>query len=380
MAQVSLITQGLLPDNDHEAALNDLIKSEWAKKLFISVAFVREAGVSKIEKSLSKRFDIADLFIGISNGITSKQAINKLLHIGINPYVIDMGTQANIFHPKCYAAIGDERATIIIGSANLTSSGLTSNIEIGSKIELDLTLPDEKNFALQLTQPFEGLIHNHPINVFRINDSNQLDELVSQGRLEDENLRQRARIISSSTQPQPLEATPALPTYKAKEQGNPKPPKTIKKLPQRILTGAGLVWSSKELTERDLSIPTGENTNPTGSMYFKKGLLENIDQRHYFKDVVFSNSNWEPDPDPTKKHLLRSEANFQIIINGIAVCNANLKLTHNSKTDTPTYKQNNAMTQLHWGPVKPFIAQRGLLGKHMNLYHISKNFYQIEII
>jgi len=49
-----------------------------------------------------------------------------------------------------------------------------------------------------------------------------------------------------------------------------------------------LIWESGKLTERDLNIPKGSNTNPTGSMLFKKGKTEDIDQRHYFRDTVFS--------------------------------------------------------------------------------------------
>lgn len=39
-----------------------------------------------------------------------------------------------------------------------------------------------------------------------------------------------------------------------------------------------LLWESGKLTQRDLNIPKGSNTNPTGSMLFKKGKTEDIDQ------------------------------------------------------------------------------------------------------
>ena len=383
MAKVSALTQGLAPNHDHEYAINNLIGSPWANDLFISVAFVVEAGVLKIEKALQRRYNIAQVFVGISNGITSKQALAKLLAIGVQPYVIDMGTQASLFHPKLYAAIGDQQAIVIAGSANLTGRGLSDNVEVSSKVELDLTEHDDSQYVSALTDPFRALIDQYPLNVFQITAENQLDDLVNEGRLEDESIKKKAPVTGTKSPGGQSVATPALPIYRRKPQAVPQPTpvRVAPANPQnpQVVLAAGLVWSSKELTERDLCIPTGSNTNPTGSMYLKKGLLDGIDQRHYFKDRVFAGLTWTPDASPSKSHLLRATANFEIIINGISNGNYDLRLTHNSKTNTTTYAQNNAMTQIHWGGAKALIAQRGLLGKHMTLYHLGGVNYQIEI-
>ena len=383
MAKVSALTQGLVPNSDHEHALNNLINSAWATSLTISVAFVREAGVSKIETSLQAKHNITQVFVGISNGITSKQALAKLLAIGINPYVVDMGTQSSLFHPKLYAAVGEEQATVIVGSANLTASGLSDNVEVRSKVELDLTEQDDSQYVSMLVDPFKNLIGRYPQNVFQVTTTNQLDDLVNEGRLEDESVKNKAPVTGKKSPGGQSVATPALPLHRRSPQvvAQPVPVQAAPPNPQnpQVVPAAGLVWSSKELTERDLCIPTGSNTNATGSMYLKKGLLNGIDQRHYFKDSVFAGLTWTPDASPSKRHLLRTTANFEIIINGISNGNYDLRLTHNSKTNTKTYAQNNAMTQIHWGDAKALVAKRGLLGKHMTLYHLGGSNYQIEI-
>jgi hypothetical protein len=140
-----------------------------------------------------------------------------------------------------------------------------------------------------------------------------------------------------------------------------------------------LLWNSKDLTQRDLSIPTGSNTNPTGSMLFKKADYD-IDQRHYFKDIVFSTLSWVPDSNSAYRHLLRAECNFKVIILGIDYGIYKLKLSHNSKTNTPTYRQNNAMTQVHWGDIKHLVANRELLGKKLYLLkNVIDNSFVMEI-
>lgn len=153
MARVSALTQGLAPNNDHEHAVRALLSPTDIEEIVIGVAFARERGVTKIEHELRAQNAITKVFVGISNGITSKQAIEKLLQLGIFPYVVDMGTQSSIFHPKLYAAIKREEAKVILGSANLTSSGLSDNIEVSSLLELDRTDASDEQYLTDLLTP-----------------------------------------------------------------------------------------------------------------------------------------------------------------------------------------------------------------------------------
>ena len=129
-----------------------------------------------------------------------------------------------------------------------------------------------------------------------------------------------------------------------------------------------LVWASKPLTRRDLDIPVGPNTHRTGQMLFKKGALEDIDQHHYFRQEVFAQLDWTHDDTSGREHLERAEASFQIVVGGVNQGSHRLKITHNPRTDTKTYKQGNSMTALHWGKARPLIAQEGLLGRTIQLY------------
>jgi hypothetical protein len=132
-----------------------------------------------------------------------------------------------------------------------------------------------------------------------------------------------------------------------------------------------LVWESNELAERDLSVPSGATTHATGSMLWKKGAIENIDQRHFFREEVFSGLTWKRDPN--KKHLERTEGTFELVVKNLNYGKFKLRLTHNTDMTSRTYLQNNAMTQLHWGPAKAIVAQRDLLGRTMFLYRKDTN-------
>lgn len=132
-----------------------------------------------------------------------------------------------------------------------------------------------------------------------------------------------------------------------------------------------LIWESKALTERDLNVPSGPGTHRTGSMLWKKGAVEGMDQRHFFRDEVFDGLDWLP--DIRRAHLERARANFEIVIKNLNYGKFMLKLTHNSSTTSKAYRQKNAMTQLHWGDALSIVAKRDLLGRAMLLYRKETN-------
>lgn len=106
-------------------------------------------------------------------------------------------------------------------------------------------------------------------------------------------------------------------------------------------------------------------------MLFKKGQSDDIDQRHYFRDTVFSGLTWTK--DKKLPHLERAEAEFEIRVKGVSHGTHRLKLTHNSSKTSKAYQQNNAMTQIHWGDAKEFIAKKDLLERTLTLREIVGN-------
>jgi hypothetical protein len=80
-------------------------------------------------KILFKFKDKIELFVGIANGVTSKQAVEEIIRCGISPYLINMGTVSRIFHPKIYLAF-QKSYTYYHWQCNLIYSGLSENMEI----------------------------------------------------------------------------------------------------------------------------------------------------------------------------------------------------------------------------------------------------------
>lgn len=128
-----------------------------------------------------------------------------------------------------------------------------------------------------------------------------------------------------------------------------------------------LVWESKLLTRRDLSIPNAAGTHATGSINLDKGLLPDAaDQRHYFRDDVFPDLSWSATNASGK--VEQAFAKFQLVLKGISYGEFDLRIGHSTDMTSKTYRQNNAMTRLSWGPMHTYVARTDLIGRTLALY------------
>jgi HKD family nuclease len=337
-------------------------------------------GLSKHIKNAKEYFDKLTIIVGVDQKGTSKEALEALLDLQIDAYVFYHPAVA-IFHPKIYLFEGKKRTELLIGSSNLTAQGLFTNIETSIHVSINNKINSDKKVLSQLKEYFEGLFDHSDPNLKRLSD-----ELISK--------LVKAKIVPTESERKEIQENKEI---EIKETENiiteifpkraiPKIPKEFwgrKKLKSKKVDiykqGATkkddteLLWQSGELTERDLNIPHGSNTNPTGSMLFKKGKTKDIDQRHYFRDTVFADLNWEKDTNPKLSHFERALAKFQIIIDGTDCGTHELKLSHNTKTDTPTYAQRNSITWISWGKAKEFIAKKEHIGKSFSLYKSKDN-------
>ena len=347
----------------HLTAVQELLSIPDVEKVLVSVAFANLNGLDALEKSLRPVALQTKLFIGIRNGITSAQALEKGLQIGCSVYAVDTGTPSIVFHPKVYLSRNRHEICMIVGSANMTGGGLLSNVEASLMARGQITAGDE------LEQIIEGLPNQYPDNVWMIQNSQSIQDLLDQGLVVDENVVPAPRPVggssNTSTHNTPVMPLAAPARIRKTKRASPLQHSTSPTVPQ-FVSGYELVWTSKPLTERSLSIPINQNTNATGSMLFAKGTALGIDQRHYFRDAVFSNVQWGMDAQ--KAHIERTVVAFQLVIRGVDYGVFNLQVSHNILTTTRAYQQRNSMTQLHWGTARSLVARQDLLGSTLYLY------------
>lgn len=396
MANKSFILQGFTA-RTHKEAIHDLFDVADIQRVIVSVAFVNLGGVELLEEKLQAYQDKTTAFIGIRNDITTIQGARRLLDLGVTLYTVDTGTRRVIYHPKIYLVRGAQQAKLIVGSANLTPGGLNNNIEAGIVVECDLGKEADQALVESIEASFDTAQAAHPDNITRITTAAQLDAQHEIGLLLDEMAASPPRPASSGTSTSndttpriKLEVAPIVSSISAAKRAAKKVVATpaVQPVPQAGQVAqeepapaeeapaptAGveleLVWQSKELTRRDLDVPTEERTHRTGSINLDKGLLpEDVDHRHYFREEVFDALNWAPSTATVDEAYAR----FQLVVRGVDYGAFDLRIAHTTSTNTRSYEQRNAMTRLSWGLARDHVANPTLIGGRLSLYRDRAN-------
>ena len=379
MATTQFLLQGFRTEN-HLNALKRLFELANLQRVILSAAYLNKGGVQKLASELKGGGPRVDVFAGIRNDVTSIQGLQALLDYGVNVHYVDTGARHLTFHPKVYFARAETEARLVLGSANLTLGGLNNNIEASVTLDLELTNPIDLQFADSVVAGFADLTSEYPGHVVRVSGADELQTLREEGRLFDERTVSPSRMAKGAQTGKrdglkriPLKVRPmrgsverfvqprsmSMPTESGKSELSEDVP------PQPASGRLLLVWASKPLTERDLLIPSGRNTHPTGSINLDKGLLEKeIDHRHYFREDVFQALSW----NTRGKAVEIAFAKFQLIVKGVECGSFELRIAHSTSTSIRSYQQRNAMTRLSWGAMKSFVAKQDLIQRTMFLY------------
>lgn len=383
---ITLLGQGLEATSQNSVG-NKLIKFLADKDFhtFTGIsAFSSQAGIRGLSKHIQtakKHLNIISIVTGVDQKGTSMEALQELLALDIDAYVFYQPS-ITIFHPKVYLFEGADKSELIIGSSNLTSQGLFTNVEASLLVSIDNSVEADRKIVEQLKDYFKGIFEFTDPNLKKLNKKiiadlvkakivpTEAERKAAQDKAENAERKETENIISKIF---PKRAIAKIPSeFRGTKKPTSKKTAATAAVAGSVSAKGELLWESGKLTERPLNIPKGANTNPTGSMYFTKGKMKDIDQRHYFRDTVFSTLKWKRDRNPDTSHLERAEAIFNFVIDGKPSGRFKLTLTHNPLTNTRSYEQNNSMTQVSWGDAKKLVAKEELIGKTAKLFKTKK--------
>lgn len=96
------------------------------------------------------------------------EALEELLALHIDAYVF-YHPSITIFHPKIYLFEGADKSELIIGSSNLTSHGLFTNVEVSLLVSIDNLVEADRKIVEQLKDYFKGIFDFTDPNLKKIN-------------------------------------------------------------------------------------------------------------------------------------------------------------------------------------------------------------------
>lgn len=164
---IKFIGQGLDPESNITAGnfIIDSLKSENYSSFNAFIAFVSTGGLKNIIDEMLAFKEAGGeikLYLGVNLNATSKEALEKLLEHQIESYVVYSPNNI-IYHPKIYAFEGDETTRAIIGSSNLTESGLFQNIEASVCVDFESDDENGSAFLADIYDHFNAIINQeHP--------------------------------------------------------------------------------------------------------------------------------------------------------------------------------------------------------------------------
>lgn len=206
--------------------LTDLLTNDYWTRFDVAVAWVRRSGLRHIRPTLTEflqRGGVIRFVVGIDIENTSKEGLEDLLalaaHGNIQTIVHHNEHRSVTFHPKVYLFTNDEHARLIVGSNNLTESGLFTNTEAGLQVDAAVrdTVIVHMRAAIDSWADTEG-------NLARALDPALLTALVTGGYIATEETLQRRRALARSRPAGARGGRRPAPLFSSRAEVAPPPP------------------------------------------------------------------------------------------------------------------------------------------------------------
>ncbi len=123
--------------------------------------------------------------MGLSQRLTSQQALELLLKYADNCHVFFEENSFTSFHPKVYIFENELRGLVFLGSSNLTSGGLYTNHELDIRLDFDFSIATDKKDFQDFHELFDKYL-GYGQSFCKKLDSELLDKLIAGNYISDE--------------------------------------------------------------------------------------------------------------------------------------------------------------------------------------------------
>lgn len=381
---VTFLGQGYEPISDNSVG-KTLIKF-FADKEFYSFtcisAFASQAGVNGLSKHIAiakKHLKIITIVTGIDKEGTSKEALEALLSLNVNTFIFYQPSIA-IFHPKIYLFEGKEKSELIIGSSNLTSLGLFTNVEASILVSIDNNKEVDRKIVEQVKEYFKGIFNFTDPNLQKLSKK-IIAELIKAKLVPTEAERKAAydKVIKGETVenekiilkifPKRLIAK-VPPEFRVSKKIKAKAKPLAATSTDGIFSKGKLAWMKADLPKSIAQqVPKGTAIRGVlglGDAGFKVNVIK-IDRNTYFRNTVFGNLKWTSKERRNNSPIEETQCKFDINILGKNLGEHKLRISHDPERAS---NQNNILTDIHWGKtLNAYLKVNSVVGKTLYLYY-----------
>ena len=163
--KIQFIAQGI-PESIGTPAgevINTALLETNYKSFAAFVAFVSVDGINQLRDSFNRFTEAGGqirLYVGVDLHGTSKEALELLLSLyNIRTYIVYSSNRI-VYHPKIYSFEGDNKNMVMVGSSNLTLSGLYQNIEASLCITCEGKNEQDKSLISDIYDYYNAILSN----------------------------------------------------------------------------------------------------------------------------------------------------------------------------------------------------------------------------
>lgn len=118
----------LITNQNTETHLTEILRAiESSEEIIICVAFLKCSGLNFLIEKINKKKGKVIFYVGLDFYLTEPTALRQLLNFGHKVFLTEKPKAT--FHPKIFYFKTKNNITAFVGSSNLTSGGLITNIE-----------------------------------------------------------------------------------------------------------------------------------------------------------------------------------------------------------------------------------------------------------
>ncbi len=378
--KITLLGQGYEPALDNSVGKN--LVTFLADKAFHSftaiTAFSRLAGVNGLSVHIEKaknHLSSITIITGVNQRGTTKEALEAILKLNINAYIFYAPKPFPIFHSKIYLFEGEQKSKLIIGSSNLTSTGLYSNIETSVLLSVDNSTKEDRNVIDQLKKYFKGIFDFNDPNLQKITPEliegfvnkkiviTEAESKATRNKSESAETEETNAFISKIFPPRIASKIPT--EFKGVKKQDKKPLKSTHTSKDKFSSKGQLVWTRKKLPASSVQkTPVGKDTGGLRLVQdnFKvDGVV--IDQTNYFRDKIFKQFTWNKIKD--KPFVEVTKVPFIVTIKDQNLGQIYLQIRHKP---SGIAGQGNYTTSISWGEIGEIIKEANLTRLRLDLY------------
>ncbi|MFP5309594.1 MAG: hypothetical protein ACLGIR_08450 [Actinomycetes bacterium] len=366
------------------------------------VAWAKRSGLARIRPHLEAFHGTKRIILGVDEGGATRQGLLLAEELFDEMWIFHE-PRGGTFHPKIYLASGAEKASLFIGSNNLTAGGLYSNHEAAVRLDFDLTRTEDVALVDRVEGYIARLIADHDVcKPFTPALLRQLE--ASRVRLSDEDARGNRgdtdrqgtppeggteTVFGESRERRRRDPAPSRGaggrtgrTSQSRGGGTQTPPSGG---PQGTGGGAQTQGAtspspvkrwSKQLSASDARQPSNPRTNPTGAL--RLGTAgHDIDRNTWFRSELFGGAVWQSTRDSRNNPIEQATVDFEVTVMGTSHGTIPMVVDHGLHRIAG---QNNVPTILHWGPqMSAILDATNYTGKVVTLELTSAGTYRLSI-